>query len=211
MSLHKGTSANEQEKFSSDQYAVDDSLPFISNILMASFFSLLGIIIVLCWVQWTFLVILVPLGYIYIGLQKYYRCTSRELRRLDSTSRSPIYSSFNEALDGSVTIRAFRAQDIFCSKNESFVALNQRTSFSEVAASLWLSIRLQMLASFIIFFISIMTPLGHQVRYSMNPSTAEQRPFLQISALCNMGSKAWAADLAKMEDKLTGTSRRIRR
>ncbi|KAI5057619.1 hypothetical protein GOP47_0027634, partial [Adiantum capillus-veneris] len=159
-------------RFSSDQYAVDDSLPFISNILMANFFSLLGIIIILCIVQWTFLVILIPLGYIYIGLQKYYRCTSRELRRLDSTSRSPIYSSFNEALDGSVTIRAFKAQDMFCSKNEGFVAMNQRTSFSEIAASLWLSIRLQLLAAFIISFISIMSFWGRQVRSPMNPATA---------------------------------------
>ncbi|MCO5569267.1 hypothetical protein L7F22_022979 [Adiantum nelumboides] len=32
----------------------------------------------------------------------------------------------------------------------------------------------------------------------------EKRPFLQFSAPCNMGSKAWAADLAKMVDKLIG-------
>eukprot|EP00250_Pteridium_aquilinum_P011989 c20437_g1_i1 orf=297-4817(-) len=159
-------------RFSSDQYAVDDSLPFISNILLANFFSLLGIIIILCVVQWTFLVILIPLGYIYIGLQKYYRCTSRELRRLDSTSRSPIYSSFTEALDGSTTIRAFEAQDIFCSKNEGYVAVNQRTSYSEIVASLWLSIRLQLLAACIISFISIMSFWGRQVRSPVNSATA---------------------------------------
>ena len=38
-------------------------------------------------------------------LQFYYRSTSRELRRLDSVARSPIYSSFTEALDGSATIK----------------------------------------------------------------------------------------------------------
>lgn len=41
--------------------------------------------------------------------QFYYRSTSRELRRLDSVSRSPIYASFTETLDGSGTIRAFNS------------------------------------------------------------------------------------------------------
>ncbi|KAI7743926.1 hypothetical protein M8C21_020891 [Ambrosia artemisiifolia] len=35
--------------------------------------------------------------------------TSRELRRMDSVSRSPIYASFSETLDGSSTIRAFKS------------------------------------------------------------------------------------------------------
>jgi len=43
-------------------------------------------------------------------LQFFYRSTSRELRRLDSVSRSPIYSSFTETLDGSSTIRAFKSE-----------------------------------------------------------------------------------------------------
>ncbi|KAH6555776.1 hypothetical protein KP509_1Z228800 [Ceratopteris richardii] len=159
-------------RFSSDQYAVDDSLPFISNILLANSFSLLGIIVILCIVQWTFLVILFPLGYIYIGLQKYYRCTSRELRRLDSTSRSPIYNSFNDALDGSTTIRAFQVQSMFCRKNASDITLNQRSSFSEIAASIWLSIRLQLLAACIIFFISTMSIWSHGVRTPIGHTTS---------------------------------------
>lgn len=43
-------------------------------------------------------------------LQFYYRSTSRELRRLDSVSRSPIYASFTETLDGSSTLRAFKSE-----------------------------------------------------------------------------------------------------
>lgn len=42
--------------------------------------------------------------------QYFYRSTSRELRRLDSVSRSPIYASFTETLDGSSTIRAFKSE-----------------------------------------------------------------------------------------------------
>ena len=35
----------------------------------------------------------------------------REVKRLDSISRSPVYSSIGEALNGLPTIRAFRAEE----------------------------------------------------------------------------------------------------
>lgn len=55
--------------------------------------------------------------------QLFYRSTSRELRRLDSVARSPIYASFSETLDGSSTIRAFKSQvDIGCSHQILFIA-----------------------------------------------------------------------------------------
>lgn len=38
-------------RFSSDLYTIDDSLPFILNILLANFVGLLGIAIVLLYVQ----------------------------------------------------------------------------------------------------------------------------------------------------------------
>ncbi|KAL5986042.1 hypothetical protein ACLOJK_028032 [Asimina triloba] len=84
-------------RFSSDLYTIDDSLPFILNILLAHF---LDVIIIMF----------------------YYRCTARELRRLDSVSRSPIYASFTETLDGSSTIRAFKLELIAAFIN-SFIAI----------------------------------------------------------------------------------------
>lgn len=38
-------------RLSSDLYTIDDSLPFIMNILLANFVGLLGITIILCYVQ----------------------------------------------------------------------------------------------------------------------------------------------------------------
>ncbi|XP_052486869.1 ABC transporter C family member 13 isoform X2 [Gossypium raimondii] len=130
-------------RFSSDLYTIDDSLPFILNILLANFVGLLGIAVVLSYVQVFFLLLLFPFWYIYSKLQFFYRSTSRELRRLDSVSRSPIYASFTETLDGSSTIRAFNSEDYFLARFTELVAQYQRTSYSELIASLWLSLRLQ--------------------------------------------------------------------
>lgn len=52
---------------------------------------------------------------IFFLIQFYYRSTSRELRRLDSVARSPIYSSLKETLDGSAT-RSLRKRALSCWK-----------------------------------------------------------------------------------------------
>ncbi|XP_020232218.1 ABC transporter C family member 13 isoform X4 [Cajanus cajan] len=107
-----------------------------------------------------FLLLLLPFWYIYSRLQFFYRSTSRELRRLDSVSRSPIYTSFTETLDGSSTIRAFKSEDFFFAKFAEHITLYQKTSYTEIVASLWLSLRLQLLAAFIISFIAVMAVVG---------------------------------------------------
>ncbi|EEC80143.1 hypothetical protein OsI_21937 [Oryza sativa Indica Group] len=56
-------------RLSSDLYAIDDSLPFILNIFVANFFSLLGTLVVLSYSQVSFLLILVPLWLIYRKVQ----------------------------------------------------------------------------------------------------------------------------------------------
>jgi ATP-binding cassette subfamily C (CFTR/MRP) protein 10 len=110
--------------------------------------------------QVSFLLILLPLWLIYRKLQFYYRSTSREVRRLDSVARSPIYSSFTETLDGSSTIRAFQKEGFFLERFIQHVTLYQKTSYSELIASLWLSLRLQLLAGFIILFIAMVATVS---------------------------------------------------
>ncbi|XP_061373093.1 ABC transporter C family member 13 isoform X2 [Gastrolobium bilobum] len=158
-------------RLSSDLYTIDDSLPFIMNILLANFVGLLGIAIILSYVQVFFLVLLLPFWYIYSRLQFFYRSTSRELRRLDSVSRSPIYTSFTETLDGSSTIRAFKSKDFFFAKFTDHMTLYQKTSYTEIVASLWLSLRLQLLAAFIISFIALLAVVGSHGRLPINFGT----------------------------------------
>lgn len=57
--------------------------------------------------------------------RRYYLATSRELKRLDAVSRSPIFAWFSESLNGLSTIRAFGQQQLFVSNNERRVDRNQ--------------------------------------------------------------------------------------
>ena len=54
-----------------------------------------------------------PACIVFIIIQKLYVATSRQLKRLESVSRSPIYSQFGETLNGISTIRAYKSQEEF--------------------------------------------------------------------------------------------------
>lgn len=95
-------------RFSSDTNVIDDSLPFILNILLAQFFLVIGTLgSIIFGVPWA-IIIAVILTPVYYKLQKRYRNSSRELRRISTVSLSPLYSHINESLQGLATIRAFR-------------------------------------------------------------------------------------------------------
>ena len=63
-----------------------------------------------------FLIALIPLGALYYFVQRLYISTSRQLKRVDSVLRSPIYSHFQETIVGAQSIRAYQKQNDFICK-----------------------------------------------------------------------------------------------
>ena len=97
-----------------------------------------------------FVALILPLALAYYWIQRYYLRTSRELKRLDSVSKSPIYAHFQESLGGVSTIRAYRQQDRFQKENEWRVNANLRAYFPSISANRWLAIRLEFIGGLVI-------------------------------------------------------------
>lgn len=75
-----------------------------------------------------------PLGWVYVKAMNYFRAVTRELKRLDAISRSPIYSHFSETLGGLSVIRAFGHEKRFVRANEEKVQRNVDAYFALKAA-----------------------------------------------------------------------------
>lgn len=137
-------------RFSNDVYKVDEVLGRVFGMFFSNTVKVLFTILVICFSTWQFIFIAIPLGVLYLYYQQYYLKTSRELRRLDSVSRSPIYANFQESLNGVSVIRAYDQEDRFKHLNRSRVDKNMRAYHPAVNANRWLAVRLEFLGSIII-------------------------------------------------------------
>ncbi|KFQ26676.1 Multidrug resistance-associated protein 7 [Mesitornis unicolor] len=149
-------------RFSSDLYCVDDTLPFVLNVFLANLYGLLGTLVIITYgLPWIVLVLL-PLAALYFSIQRYYRRTSRELKRLYSVTLSPIYTHFSETLSGLCSIRAMRATQRFELENQLRLEQNQRCLFASNTATQWLDIRLQMIGVSVVTAIAGIAIIQHQ-------------------------------------------------
>lgn len=77
--------------------------------------------------------------------------TAREVKRLDSISRSPVYAQFGEALNGLATIRAYKAYDRMANINGKSVDNNIRFTLVNMSGNRWLAIRLETVGGLMIW------------------------------------------------------------
>ena len=119
------------------------------------FFNLIAIIVIISFTTPLFLVSFIPVLVIYLVIQRFYIRSSRQLKRLDSVSKSPIFSHFNESLAGVTSIRAFKIENEFIRKMQDLIDENLVFYYPNNAAQRWLSIRLECLGYLITFFACI--------------------------------------------------------
>ncbi|KAK9477858.1 P-loop containing nucleoside triphosphate hydrolase protein [Lipomyces japonicus] len=138
-------------RFTTDVYRVDELLARVFSMFFNNTIRVCFTLLVISVTTPAFIILILPLTGLYLYYQRFYLRTSRELKRLDSVSRSPIYAHFQESLSGLATIRAFRQIDRFNNVNEFHVDYNLRAYFPSISANRWLSVRLELIGSVIIF------------------------------------------------------------
>ncbi|RLO05681.1 hypothetical protein DYB28_010329, partial [Aphanomyces astaci] len=149
-------------RMSKDVYAIDETIPANWGMLFGTVFSVITTICTVVYVTPWFSVILIPLGILYYASQRYFIKTSRELQRLDSISRSPVYALLTETLEGLPTIRAFGVEPQFAARNEYMLDRNQRAYFLNFSANCWLALRLEFAGTMVATAAALFAVLGHE-------------------------------------------------
>ncbi|ESN92206.1 hypothetical protein HELRODRAFT_194351 [Helobdella robusta] len=149
-------------RFSSDVFSIDDSLPFIFNIFLAQLFGIFGSIAICCYGLPFSAILILALSVVYYFIQRYYRHTSRELKRVTCVTQSPVYARFSETLIGLAVIRAHRQAKRFHLEFIRCLDLNQRAQFASRTIAQWLNIRFQMIGVALIAGVSILAVLQNQ-------------------------------------------------
>lgn len=141
-------------RFSRDLDQIDSTLPIYYSTFLQFLFQVIAVFIVCAWTVPIALVVYVPMGIAFRYLQLYYQRTSREIKRLDGITRSPILNMFSESIVGLPMVRAFDMQKRYCSLMATLVDNNTRFFFIFGAAGRWLAMRLDWVSSVLIVTVS---------------------------------------------------------
>lgn len=153
-------------RFSKDIYVIDEVLAPTILMLFNSFFTSISTIVVIVASTPLFIVVVLPLAALYAFVQRFYVATSRQLKRLESISRSPIFSHFSETVTGTSVIRAYgRVQD-FMVLSDTKVDNNQKSSYPYIASNRWLGVRVEFVGNCVVLFAALFAVIG---RNSLNP------------------------------------------
>ncbi|KAI9346900.1 hypothetical protein BDR26DRAFT_892813 [Obelidium mucronatum] len=137
-------------RFSRDVDAIDNQLAFSFRQLISQVGITVSTFIVMCAALPWFTGAVIPALIIYYWIAAVYRTTARELKRLDSTSKSPLYANFGETLVGIATIRAYNDQVRFTKRNDEITDSNNSPYFLLMTGQNWLSLRLQLVGSLLV-------------------------------------------------------------
>ncbi|CAF1375520.1 unnamed protein product [Rotaria sp. Silwood1] len=154
---------------SKDQQVLDQSLPLALIDTMQYLLLTLGSITIIGRSNPWVLLILIPLVPSVVWLRRFYMHSSRQLKRLESITRSPIYTLFSSSLDGLTSIRAFDVQEDFLNMFIERTDANSRAYFILSSTAHWFGIRLDLMASLLTLVTAV---LAVALRHQIDPSTA---------------------------------------
>ncbi|KTF80931.1 hypothetical protein cypCar_00017706, partial [Cyprinus carpio] len=159
-------SGNLVNRFAKETDTIDTVIPSIIKMFMGSMFNVLGSCAVILIATPLVAIIIPPLGLLYFFVQRFYVASSRQLKRLESVSRSPVYTHFNETLLGTSVIRAFGEQQRFIRESDGRVDHNQTAYFPSIVANRWLAVRLEFVGNCIVTFAALFAVMA---RDSLSP------------------------------------------
>ncbi|XP_076457523.1 multidrug resistance-associated protein 1-like isoform X2 [Babylonia areolata] len=154
-------------RFSRDVDTVDGQMAMLVLRVLQQLSTVVSVIIVISYTTPLFVAAAAPIMVVYYLVQKFYVPSSRQLRRLESTSRSPVYSHFSETINGVVCIRAFGARDRFVELSARRVDSNNAFFYAFVSASRWLRVRLELLGNLIVLFSALFAVLSDDISGSL--------------------------------------------
>lgn len=143
-------------RFSRDIYVIDEVLARVTGGFFRTMAGVAGVVVVITASVPPFLGVIIPLLLVYKGLQSVYLAASRELKRLDATTKSPIFSHFSQTLGGVSTIRAFGQQQRFRLQQEGNVDRNQEAYWASISANRWLAVRLEIIGAIVILAAALL-------------------------------------------------------
>ncbi|PIC15233.1 hypothetical protein B9Z55_022287 [Caenorhabditis nigoni] len=187
-----------------DVDGVDTEIPRSMAMFIRTAEQSVGILAIILWATPLAISVLLPLLIVYIIVLRFYVSTSRQLKRLESASRSPIYSHFQESIQGASSIRAYGVVDKFVKESQHRVDENLATYYPSIVANRWLAVRLEMVGNLI-----VLSAAGAAVYFRDSPGLSAGLVGLSVSYALNITQTLnWAVRMtSELETNIVAVER----
>ncbi|KAM0933329.1 putative ABC-type xenobiotic transporter [Dioscorea sansibarensis] len=190
-------------RVSTDQSAVDESIPLSLGLFASATTQFLGIVVVMSQVAWQVFVVFVPVTAICVWYQQFYIATARELTRLVGVRNAPVIQHFAETISGLTTIRSFNEESRFLLTSTQLLDAYLRPKFHNAGVMEWLCFRLDVLSSsvfaFSLAFLILIPPAA------INPGVAGLAVTYGLSLSSLLALVVW--NTCNLENKIISVER----
>ena len=139
-------------RFSKDLEAVDQEVAPIAIGIMSCALAIIVTIALISAITPGFLIAGVFISAMYFFVGQFYLRSSRDLKRIESVQRSPLFQQFGETLTGITTIRAYGDEKRFIRDNMLRINTHNRPFIYLWAANRWLAFRIDVIGDLVAFF-----------------------------------------------------------
>nr|XP_045598586.1 ATP-binding cassette sub-family C member 3-like isoform X1 [Procambarus clarkii] len=147
-------------RLSKDIDVLDSVLPILITHTLVVLSQVIATLIVIVASTPIIVVVIIPIMGLYYFILIVYISTTRQLKRIESVAKSPIYSHFGECVQGASIIRAFKKQDNFIHTSHMKTDYCLQAFMANLACNRWLGIRLEFIGNIIIFAAAIFVVAG---------------------------------------------------
>ncbi|KAL5577347.1 hypothetical protein UlMin_019046 [Ulmus minor] len=149
--FHTNPTGRVINRFAKDLGDIDRNVANFMNMFLDQVWQLLSTFVLIGIVSTISLWAIMPLMILFYAVYLYYQSTAREMKRLDSITRSPVYAQFGEALNGLSSIQAYKAYDRIATINGKSMDNNIRFTLLKISSNRWLDIQLETLGGIMIW------------------------------------------------------------
>ncbi|KAM9956260.1 hypothetical protein ACTFIR_002972 [Dictyostelium discoideum] len=104
---------------------------------------------------------------VYNIIKNIYAVSSRDLKRYESITRSPIFSLLQETFNGLVTIRSYQQQNRFVSMMQDHININLRLFYYSFSIHRWIGVRLEFISALVVFLTAFFSLFNSNAGFSV--------------------------------------------
>ncbi|SNX85131.1 probable YBT1 - Vacuolar, ABC protein transporting bile acids [Melanopsichium pennsylvanicum] len=154
-------------RLSKDVETVDQEMAVCMLFLLECTLTATAILILICWATPIFLIVALIVICVYTVIGALYLVSSRDLKRIESVERSPIYTVVGEVLNGCVVIRAYGDAGRFTRHCLRLVDKANRAFFFLWCENRWLSVRVDIAGASVAFLSAVFLLLRTDIKASL--------------------------------------------